>query len=437
MEGKRRKVGYWMTEKKYRRLHFEDFVSLCSNVGIDLVKIDFDRPLDEQGPFSVILHKLTDQMSRVQDGSMTHIDIFQLYTKQNPETIVIDPINNVMRLLDRRHQYTDVRDCDVLETNYRYFIPSFVELTSSDVNENRRLLLENDVRFPIVCKPSVSHLFAMSPSSVEKEEQMAIIFNERGLEDITSPCVAQTFVNHNARLFKIFVVGQKHFIIQRPSIKNFYHSSHEKTIFFNSNDVSKSNSSCFLNQLDELDLLSHPLIEPDCKKMEQFVRGIQKKFGLDLLGIDVIIENDTGRYAVIDINAFPGYDGVPEFFSALLSLIREKISLFNDDGSTPKFPSTPSPLLLPSFNGDAHHVDPVNSRDVTSTNQDTTTTTTTGTKVDYDDDDTKSSSKQKTKRTNCTFVPMRNRFIYESNSFPYPALCVCYDGVVTTTIERL
>lgn len=40
--------------------------------------------------------------------------------------------------------------------------------------------------------------------------------------------------------------------------------------------------------------------------MELFVQGIQKKFGLELLGIDVIIENDTGRYAVIDINAFPG-----------------------------------------------------------------------------------------------------------------------------------
>lgn len=62
----------------------------------------------------------------------------------------------------------------------------------------------------------------------------------------------------------------------------------------------------FFLQLDELDLLSHPLIEPDCQKMELFVQGIQKKFGLELLGIDVIIENDTGRYAVIDINAFPG-----------------------------------------------------------------------------------------------------------------------------------
>ncbi len=51
--------------------------------------------------------------------------------------------------------------------------------------------------------------------------KMAIIFSESGLVDIEPPCVVQTFINHNARLFKIFVVGSRYFIIQRPSIKNF------------------------------------------------------------------------------------------------------------------------------------------------------------------------------------------------------------------------
>ena len=52
--------------------------------------------------------------------------------------------------------------------------------------------------------------------------------------------------------------------------------------------------------------MDYPVIEPDEKKMDHLVSGIQKKFGLELLGIDVIIENGTGRYGVIDINAFPG-----------------------------------------------------------------------------------------------------------------------------------
>lgn len=51
--------------------------------------------------------------------------------------------------------------------------------------------------------------------------QMAIIFNEQGLDDIQPPCVAQTFHNHNAVLYKVFVIGEKHHIVERPSIKNF------------------------------------------------------------------------------------------------------------------------------------------------------------------------------------------------------------------------
>jgi len=52
--------------------------------------------------------------------------------------------------------------------------------------------------------------------------QMAIIFNEAGLADIDPPCVVQSFVNHNARLFKIFTIGPRHFVVQRPSIRNCY-----------------------------------------------------------------------------------------------------------------------------------------------------------------------------------------------------------------------
>ena len=57
--------------------------------------------------------------------------------------------------------------------------------------------------------------------------------------------------------------------------------------------------------MDESEI-DYPIIEPDEQKIDHLVSGIQKKFGLELLGIDVIIENGTGRYGVIDINAFPG-----------------------------------------------------------------------------------------------------------------------------------
>lgn len=52
--------------------------------------------------------------------------------------------------------------------------------------------------------------------------------------------------------------------------------------------------------------LEGPTFEPDAEKLRSLTIRLQQTFGLDLFGIDVIIENISGRYAIIDINTFPG-----------------------------------------------------------------------------------------------------------------------------------
>lgn len=49
-----------------------------------------------------------------------------------------------------------------------------------------------------------------------------------------------------------------------------------------------------------------PTVWPEKKKMDNIVRVLHKYLGLDLLGIDVVIDNRTGHYAIIDMNVFPG-----------------------------------------------------------------------------------------------------------------------------------
>lgn len=50
---------------------------------------------------------------------------------------------------------------------------------------------------------------------------MSLIFSRAGLRDARPPCVLQSFVNHGAVLHKVFVVGEQHFTVERPSLKNF------------------------------------------------------------------------------------------------------------------------------------------------------------------------------------------------------------------------
>lgn len=54
---------------------------------------------------------------------------------------------------------------------------------------------------------------------------MSVIFNERGVADCKPPCVAQSFINHNAILYKLYVVGDHYQMVERPSLKNFYSSN--------------------------------------------------------------------------------------------------------------------------------------------------------------------------------------------------------------------
>lgn len=58
---------------------------------------------------------------------------------------------------------------------------------------------------------------------------MAVIFNEKGVKDCRPPCVAQSFINHNAILYKIYLVGDEYFVVDRPSLKNFYPSGKSST----------------------------------------------------------------------------------------------------------------------------------------------------------------------------------------------------------------
>jgi inositol-1,3,4-trisphosphate 5/6-kinase/inositol-tetrakisphosphate 1-kinase len=313
------RIGYWLAEKKIRKLNFEDFEILCWNSGLDIIKLDLDESFEEQGPFDLIFHKLTDQISRSELGcsdAFKQIERFKMYLAKNPKVVVVDPIENVMKLFDRMQQYDLVQQLFKADDETHCFTPQFVQLNSKNMDENKTALQTNRVQFPIVCKPMISHGSSLC-------HEMSIIFNESGLNDIEVPCVAQTFVNHNAKLFKIFVVGDQHFIVERPSVKNLKAGDYA-TIFFNSNNVSKPNASSFLTEVIESEL-ELPIIEPDVTKLRQLSSSVQKSFELDLLGIDVIIENKTGRYAIIDINTFPGYEDVPNFLDVLLDFIHRKL----------------------------------------------------------------------------------------------------------------
>ncbi|XP_044520971.1 inositol-tetrakisphosphate 1-kinase [Gracilinanus agilis] len=357
LKGKR--VGYWLSEKKMKKLNFQAFADLCRKRGIEVVQLNLSRPIEEQGPLDVIIHKLTDVILEADQNDSQSLELvhrFQEYIDAHPETIILDPLPAIRTLLDRSKSYELIRKIETYMKDERICSPPFMELTNFCGEDTLQLLEKNGLAFPFICKTRVAH--------GTNSHEMAIIFNKEGLSAIKPPCVIQNFINHNAVLYKVFVVGESYTVVQRPSLKNFSagmsgrptgsppgpsfmpsirigsRASQRKvrnakaamglearlarnipdreSIFFNSHNVSKPESSSILTALDKIEGVFE---KPSDDVIREISKALRQALGVSLFGIDIIINNQTGQHAVIDVNAFPGYEGVTEFFTDLLNHI--------------------------------------------------------------------------------------------------------------------
>ena len=75
-------------------------------------------------------------------------------------------------------------------------------------------------------------------------------------------------------------------------------------IHFHSDEVSKPTTSNLLTLQgqDEREVGQKP-----CPTvLKSIAKGVHKKLKVGLFGVDVVVEPATGRYAIIDVNVFPG-----------------------------------------------------------------------------------------------------------------------------------
>ncbi|XP_054828952.1 inositol-tetrakisphosphate 1-kinase [Eublepharis macularius] len=312
LKGKR--VGYWLSEKKIKKLNFQAFAVLCRKRGIEVIQLDLTRPIEDQGPLDVIIHKLTDVIIEADQNDSQSLELvhrFQEYIDAHPETIILDPLPAIRTLLDRSKSYELIRQIEAYMQDERICSPPFMELTNTYGEDTLQQIEKSGIAFPFICKTRVAH--------GTNSHEMAIIFNQEGLKAIQPPCVIQSFINHNAVLYKVFVVGESYSVVKRPSLKNFSAGiSDRESIFFNSHNVSKPESSSVLTALDKIEGVFE---RPNDEVIQAISKALRQALGVSLFGIDIIINNQTGQHAVIDINAFPGYEGVSEFFTDLLNHI--------------------------------------------------------------------------------------------------------------------
>lgn len=186
----------------------------------------------------------------------------QHFTEEHPETSLIDPLEAMTLLCDRAVQYEFLSSlCDdhgefrifvwsdnegiyFKQTHLYVFVdhntifegaircPNFVKLTEASARQNQVKVSMMGVKFPAVCKPIVAHgshnahvvRYCHLWRAFDKARdafQLTLVLNANSIAHLPTNCVAQTFHQHNGVLFKLFVIGDRHFTCLRPSLKNF------------------------------------------------------------------------------------------------------------------------------------------------------------------------------------------------------------------------
>lgn len=137
--------------------------------------------------------------------------------------------------------------------------------------------------------------------------------------------IAQEFVPcHGSLVYKIYAIGDRVEVKPRTSVTATYDTltsvtsvSSEKArpyYRFDSQGINKR----------EFPAQSNADVPPPSQQVaSDIVQALSRELGLTLLGIDVVYNVSQGKYAVVDVNYFPGYKGVEDVHQAILDHVMQ------------------------------------------------------------------------------------------------------------------
>ncbi|XP_021288711.1 inositol-tetrakisphosphate 1-kinase 3-like isoform X1 [Herrania umbratica] len=307
-EGQRLVVGYALTLKKKKSFLQPKFERLARNKGILFVAIDLSRPLSDQGPFDLILHKLSgkDWCQIIEDYRQTH-----------PEVTVLDPPDAIRHLYNRQSMLQDVVDLNLLDFHGKVGVPRQMVITKDPLSIPDKVI-KAGMKLPLVAKPLVV-------DGSTKSHELFLAYDQFSLSELEPPLILQEFVNHGGVLFKIYIVGDAIKVVRRFSLPNVSKCELAKVAgVFPLPRVSSAAASA-----DEADLDPGIAELPPQPLLERLAKELRHRLGLQLFNIDMIREHGTRDiFYVIDINYFPGYGKMPDyeqiFTDFLLSFMQSK-----------------------------------------------------------------------------------------------------------------
>ncbi|CAN6294146.1 unnamed protein product [Urochloa humidicola] len=307
-------IGYALAPKKQQSFIQPSLVARAAARGMDLVPVDASRPLAEQGPFHLLIHKLYGDDWRAQ---------LEAFAARHPAVPVVDPPHAIDCLHNRISMLQVVSELDHAADKDRTFgIPSQVVVYDAAALADSGLLAA--LRFPLIAKPLVA-------DGTAKSHKMSLVYHREGLAKLRPPLVLQEFVNHGGVIFKVYVVGGHVTCVKRRSLPDVSPGDDASA----QGSVSFSQVSNLPNERTAEEYYGEKSLEdavmPPAAFVNQIAAGLRRALGLQLFNFDMIRDVRAGdRYLVIDINYFPGYAKMPGYETVLTDFFWEMVHKDDD-----------------------------------------------------------------------------------------------------------
>ncbi|TVU30126.1 hypothetical protein EJB05_21733, partial [Eragrostis curvula] len=295
-------IGYAMLPTRHDTFIQPSFLDLAARRGMRFVEIDASRPLAEQGPFDLIVHKIYDPAWRAD---------LEAFAALHPGVPVVDPPAAIDRVLDR-FTMLDVVSAGLdgvpdVGVPRQIVVRDAAALAGDDSDDAL-----GGLRFPLIAKPE-------DVDGTAASHDLSLVYRREGLRGLHVPLVLQEFVNHGGVLFKVYVAGDRAACVRRNSLPDVPEDRLRDA------DADAAVPFAYIsNRPLAADAADRVQMPPD-EFIDKLARELRRALGLHLINFDLIRAND-GRYFVLDINYCPAYSKVPGYENILSDFFWEMLN---------------------------------------------------------------------------------------------------------------
>ncbi|KAK6914435.1 Inositol-tetrakisphosphate 1-kinase, N-terminal [Dillenia turbinata] len=315
-------VGYTM--KASREEDFSKrgaFPMYPTENGLIFMPLMFDLPIPSQlQEVDIVLHKATDEIVSIELSNSSEssykvtysrgMQELERYVERHPECCIIDPLKSIFPVLDRIKIQQVLGGLAELRVPGHHTVrgPHFIKVDNFDNLDLEQRLLEAKLSLPSIVKPQVA-------CGVADAHNMAIVFRVEDFKDlqVPLPAIVQEYVDHSSTIFKFYVLGEKVFYAVKKSIPNadvLIKLYEDKAILF---DSLKSLPTARESQQPGIGVQSKSNDESiDLEVVACAATLLRKLLDLTIFGFDVVIQEGSGDYVIVDVNYLPSFKEVPD-----------------------------------------------------------------------------------------------------------------------------